>query len=240
MRPRAAVPLALLAVALLAGACQQASAPGPAGQGDPAILAAEALDARDYPRAATLYRQALARDPDNLASHFGLGVAASHLGLRDEAVREMSLVLERGTPGSREVEVAEHWLRVVGALRRPLGFPPPAPEPERLPERATLEGRALYGPTPGDTRPMERLKLSLIGQPNSPTREARYTVRTDRTGRYRIVNAVPGTYQLTDRIAGPPTWRLRIELKPGETHLLDLTPANSVRVRDDFPNEPQG
>ena len=41
---------------------------------------------------------------------------------------------------------------------------------------------------------------------------------------------------LTDRVAGPVIWRLRVELQPSQEMTLSLTPANSVKVRDDFPN----
>ena len=47
----------------------------------------------------------------------------------------------------------------------------------------------------------------------------------------------PGVYKLTNRVAGKPLWRLRVELKPGESASLDLSPANSVTQRDDFPTE---
>jgi hypothetical protein len=40
---------------------------------------------------------------------------------------------------------------------------------------------------------------------------------------------------LTNRVAGQPIWRLRVELKPGEEKQLDLDPGNSIAVRDDFP-----
>jgi hypothetical protein len=40
---------------------------------------------------------------------------------------------------------------------------------------------------------------------------------------------------LTNRLAGQPIWRLRVELKPAEEKQLDLNPGNSVTVRDDFP-----
>ena len=237
-RPQIAV--GLLALGLLAGACQRPSAPPPQAAADDATEAAEALEAREYGKAALLYRRALAKDPDNLGLHYGLGVAASHLGLRPEAVREMTWVHERGERGSREVAVAEHWLRSVGALR-PTAWAPVSRrterEEERLPDRGRIEGRALFG-EPGDVRPMRRMKLSFIGQPGSPTKEARYTVRTDEDGRFRVANAIPGPYKLTDRIAGQPIWRLRVEVKPGETQALDLTPGNSVKVRDDFRGEP--
>jgi len=48
----------------------------------------------------------------------------------------------------------------------------------------------------------------------------------------------PGTYKISDRMSGPPTWRLRVEAKPGQLVLLDLGPGNSTRVRDDYPGQP--
>jgi len=40
---------------------------------------------------------------------------------------------------------------------------------------------------------------------------------------------------LTNRIAGQPIWRLRVEVAAAEEKQLELTPSNSVAVRDDFP-----
>jgi hypothetical protein len=40
---------------------------------------------------------------------------------------------------------------------------------------------------------------------------------------------------LTNKVAGSPTWRLRVKLAPGEITSLDLGEDNSARVRDDFP-----
>jgi hypothetical protein len=51
-------------------------------------------------------------------------------------------------------------------------------------------------------------------------------------------NLLAGSYKLTNRIAGQPIWRFRVELKPGEQKQLELTPANSTATRDDFPESP--
>jgi hypothetical protein len=40
---------------------------------------------------------------------------------------------------------------------------------------------------------------------------------------------------LTNRLAGQPIWRLRVELQPADEKLLELNTGNSVAVRDDFP-----
>jgi tetratricopeptide (TPR) repeat protein len=237
MGARAVAPALLLLLGLLAGACQKAPV-APQAEADLPALAARAMALGDYQQAAQLYRQALAREPESVPLRYGLGVAVSHLGRRDEAVRELSWVVDRGEPESSEVRAAEQWLKSVGALRRLA--PPAGPRPpETVPVagHGRLEGRALLASpdAPNDVQPQRRVKLSLIGQPNSPTKEARYTVRTDENGRYRFPDAIPGPYRLTDRIAGPPTWRLRVEIKSGETSSLDLTAANRVGVRDDFP-----
>jgi hypothetical protein len=82
---------------------------------------------------------------------------------------------------------------------------------------------------------MSRLQLMLVGQPGGGAEEARYRLRTDEEGRFAFKDVPPGAYMLTNRMAGKPTWRLRVELGAGEDAVLDLTSANSVKVRDDFP-----
>jgi hypothetical protein len=85
---------------------------------------------------------------------------------------------------------------------------------------------------------MPRLQLFLVGQPNSPTQLERYNLRTDEHGNFKFPDVVPGPYKLTNRVAGQPTWRMRVELKASEVKVLELTPENSVAALDDFP-EPQ-
>jgi hypothetical protein len=68
-----------------------------------------------------------------------------------------------------------------------------------------------------------------------PSRLHHYQRRTDEEGRFRFAGVPPGTYKISDRMSGPPTWRLRVEAKPGQLVLLDLGPDNSTRVRDDYP-----
>ena len=100
---------------------------------------------------------------------------------------------------------------------------------------ARLEGRAVFAEASQSPQPMRRIQLFLMGQPNSPTKEERYNLRTDEEGRFKFPSIVPGPYKLTNKIAGQPTWRLRVELKPSQEMFLELTPANSVSARDDFP-----
>ncbi len=212
MRTRA---LALLGLLVLAGAaCQSQTAPPPARvEMDAAGRAGAALEAGRYVEAVGLFREALARTPDNVALRFGLAVALSYTD-RGAAIREFQWVMVNAQPGSQEQADAQAWLRRAGAL-------PAAP--------------ALFAEEGAQPEPMPRLQLFLMGQPNSPTKDERYNLRTNEDGSFKFPNVPPGPYMLTNRIAGQPIWRLRVELKPGDEQQLDLNPGNTVSVRDDFP-----
>ena len=84
---------------------------------------------------------------------------------------------------------------------------------------------------------MPRMQLFLVGQPGSPTQKERYNLRTDEEGNFKFPDVIPGPYKLIDRVAGQPIWRLRLELKPSETKVLELTQDNSLARQDDFPEQ---
>lgn len=227
---------ALAALALLVGGCYTSPAPAPRADVDEARLAAGALDTGDYARAADLYRRAVAKAPDSLPLHYGLAVAASHLDLKPEAIREFRWVLDRGKAGEIEVENARNWLVKVGALRlsrEEAAAPSRTSEPTES-ARASVEGRAvsIAGSSP---EPLKRAQIFLVEQPG---RARQYRLRTDEEGRFRFPDVAPGVYKLSDRIVGPPQWRLRVEATPGQAIVLNLGPDNSTKVRDDFPGQP--
>jgi len=231
---------ALLAFLLLA-ACQSPSPPTrPTSSEEPAVIAARALAAGRYADAAQLYRQALGEAPGKMELHYGFAVASTYLDRRDDAIREFRWVVQYGRPNATEVDAARQWLIRAGVV------PPAAfaavnakgPEKERTAGNASLEGRAVFADGGNPPQPMERLQLFLVGQPDSPTQRERYNLRTDEHGNFKFPDVVPGPYKLTNRVAGQPTWRLRVDLKASEVKVLELTPANSVAALDDFP-EPQ-
>ena len=88
----------------------------------------------------------------------------------------------------------------------------------------------------GGQASVSRRMLILYGLADSATKDQRYQVRTDDNGRFRFPSLPPGPYMLTDAVAGPRNWRLRVELQPSQAATLDLTPANHIKVKDDFPN----
>jgi tetratricopeptide (TPR) repeat protein len=231
---------ALFAVLLLV-ACQAPSPPTrPTSSEDPAALAGRALAAGRYADAAQLYRQALGEAPGKMELHYGLAVTSTYLDRRDDAIREFRWVVQYGRPDATEVDAARQWLLRAGIVP-PAAYTPvnaKGPEKERTAGNASLEGRAVFAEGGNPPQPMERLQLFLVGQPNSPTQLERYNLRTDERGNFKFPDVVPGPYKLTNRVAGQPTWRLRVELKASEVKVLELTPANSVASLDDFP-EPQ-
>jgi hypothetical protein len=238
---RRAVALGLIALGLVLAACQSPPRPGsgPAAEG-PGARAARALEAGRYAEAAELYREALAESPGKVRLHYGLGVASSFLDRRDDAVREFRWVVRYGAEGTPEVKAARQWLVRAGAMPAIVAVSesPDRPEPEREAGYASLEGHAVFAEAGQEPKPMRRLQLFLVGQPNSPTQRERYNLRTDEEGKFKFPNVVPGPYKLTNRVAGQPIWRLRVELKASETKLLELTPANSLAAQDDFPEQP--
>ena len=233
MSPRT---IALFGFLVLAGpACQaQTSTPPARAEADPEARAGAALDAGRYTEAVALFREALARTPESVALRYGLAVALSYTD-RGDAIREFQWVLAKAQPGSRERVESHAWLARAGVLPSVRTASSRSAEPERQAGNAVLVGRALFAEAAAKPEPMRRLQLFLMGQPDSSTKEERYNLRTDEDGGFRFPNVPPGPYMLTNRLAGQPIWRLRVELKPAEEKQLDLNPGNSLSVRDDFP-----
>jgi len=221
--------------------CRQSPPPPPKAAAidpDPFERARVAMDRREYGIAVELLRQALARRPADLGTHYRLGVSASYLDHNDEARSEFEWVVAHGAPGAPEVQLARNWLesRNTGsraALPSQSAAPPASvgeePSP-RNPEMASLVGRAV-----GHDGVKARLQLFLKSVPGTPGKNEYHILRTDQQGNYRFAEVVPGEYVLTDAIAGPPTWRLRVSLAKGDHLVLDLSSANQTTIRDDFP-----
>ncbi len=229
----------LLVLVVTLAACQGAPPPSRPAAKDGGTLAAQALERGDYGSAAELYRSALLADPEGMGLHYGLAVAASHLDRKPEAVREFTWVLERAPADSDEAKVARRWLLGAGALPRTASAAPDVREPDENPIKdqekqayATVDGRVVFDEVPGAVAPMKRMQLLLYDHPN---KENYFRMRTDDAGHFRFDNVPPGIYKITDRVAGTPTWRLRVELKAGQALTLELNPGNSTRARDDFP-----
>ncbi len=226
--------LASVAVLLAAGGCGEGPATPvqAAAQRDLMVEAVEAMARRDWAGAAPLLRRLLERSPDHFEAHYRLAVSASHLDLIEEATREFEWVVAHGVQDSPEVRIAREWL---AARRRgtPTETATAAPAPD--PARATLSGRVIWEEG-GVVQPRPWVRLFLQGLKGTPVEDEFFRVQSDQSGAYQITGIPPGEYRLTDRGSGATTWRLKVTLKAGQSAVLDLSPANSVRVRDDFPD----
>jgi len=223
---------AMIAVVLLG--CTSPPPPRPvAATPDVEADAMAAVGRADWASAADLLRRALRQSPTSAKLHYHLGVAASHLNVRDEAIREFQWIVANLAPELSEAQEARAWLIEAGVLARPAEAATPAPEPAiaETGGNSGIRGQVLWA----DGRPTARVQLFLKGVPNSPNANEQWVLRTDDGGRFEFTRIPPGTYMLTNRIAGSPTWRLRVKLAPGEVTSLDLGEDNSAKNRDDFP-----
>ena len=223
----------VVALALVVG-CTSPPPQGPApAVRDAAADALAAVERGDWASAAPLLRQALGRDPANAKLHYHLAVAASHLDLRDEAIQEFRWILANLAPELPEAQEARRWLTNAGVLARPTetAAAPSGQITEETPGDSGVEGQVLWA----DGRPTARQQIFLKGAPKSPNQTLQWVMRTDDNGHFAFKRIPAGTYMLTNKIAGAPTWRLRVTLAPGQTTTLDLSEANSAKVRDDFP-----
>lgn len=224
----------IMSILTLALGCQETPRLQPPVGSPPDLLgrAREAMKRNDYETSAGLLRQVVGKSPDNVEAHHLLAVSASWLDLTDEAEEQFEWVVAHGDPDSQEVKDAREWLRAWRS-RAHGGASSPAPA-ATSPDRAMLSGRVVWNKD-GGTRPQPHLRLFLKGIKGTAVEDEFHRVQTDEQGRFRIPDLVPGEYSFTNRVAGPPIWRLKVALKAGEELQLDLTPENSVKVRDDFP-----
>lgn len=226
---------ALLVLALLAGC---GTPPSTSSKPDAGAQALGLFEQGDCAGAAPLLRQALASASGQLALHYALGVCAAQLDIRQEAITEFQWVLANA-PDSPEAGVAREWLTAVGVLRKPDETPSATPNTAAVePDvgRTTVRGQVVWddGQSPV---PTYRLQVFLKGRPGTDTAAFQYMVRTDREGRFRFDRIPPGTYKLTNQLAGKPVWRLRVNVPADGALDMNLTAANSTAARDDFPED---
>jgi hypothetical protein len=202
---------------------------------DSATEGLAALQHHDWERAAALLRQALVLDPTSVKLHYGLAISASHLARRDEAIREFQWILANASAGSPEAQTARQWLTEAGIMPGPARMTTESTPDETVGEsgiRGRVRSASGDQPVSGS-----RLQLFLKGLPGTSTAGRQYVLRTDPEGRFEFKRIPVGTYKLTNRVAGRPVWRLRVELPSASSIDLDLSSENSVEVRDDFPDD---
>jgi hypothetical protein len=231
--------LVLVCLAAALGACGS-PAPAPTTEYDVVAEAMKAFDKSDWVLAARLLREAIVKQPDDVRLHYSLAVCATHLDLRDEAIREFQWVVAHAPANSPEAVAARNWLTAAGVMvasassggagDRAAGAPV---DPDRS-SKSAVRGQVSWNEGEPPVK-LTRLQLFLKGINGTPTKDVHLVLRTDEEGRFEFKNVPAGTYRLTNRIAGEPLWRLKVDVAADQTVSVDLTPQNTVRVRDDFP-----
>jgi len=179
----------------------------------------------------------------NSGNRNGPGRSAASLAYGDERSPEEARVgsaadvsvLRRIRIGGTVASVFTTTATEVGSFAQPAptetAAAPSGQITEETPGDSGVEGQVLWA----DGRPTARQQIFLKGAPKSPNQTLQWVMRTDDNGHFAFKRIPAGTYMLTNKIAGAPTWRLRVTLAPGQTTTLDLSEANSAKVRDDFP-----
>jgi hypothetical protein len=232
-----------LVILVLSAACQRPATP-PAVElsvatEDPGDAAQRAFDKRDWQASAALFREAIVRDGEKMPYHYRLAISATWLEDRAEAAREFQWVFEHAAPGTEEYQAARSWLTEAGLVRdaKPVdtAVSPEAEDKDKRAEgRGGVTGTVVWAEGTEATAPKRRQQLHLIGLRDTPSQGQSYVVRTDEQGHYQFKDVRPGPYKLTNTLGLEPTWRMKVEIKAGGSPVVDLSPDNSVKVRDDF------
>ena len=235
------------AALLLTLGCQQSPGPGVSQSG----LAAGSLTLRlkqegdaalakgDYPNAALKLQQAVNQEPADMSLRYALGTALSYLNRREEAAQEFTWVVERGAPGSQEVQMARRWLVSAGypveAAQTAVttAAAEPAVAPGSYTPKNRVKGKMEWpGVTPPET--LIPVHVTLVGEA-SGNREFNKT-RRFRLGRFYEFWDVPaGKYQLIAKAGDTVLWEQKVAVEADKDTLLDLSAANSSVSPREFP-----
>jgi tetratricopeptide (TPR) repeat protein len=236
------------AALLLTLGCQQSPGPG-VSKGAPAAgsltlrLKQEgdaALAKGDYPTAALKLQQAVNQEPAEMALRYALGTALSYLNRREDAAQEFTWVVERGAPGSQEVQMARRWLVSAGypVVTAEPAVAAAAAEPAVAPGSYTPKNRVKGKMEwPGVTPPATLIPVhvTLVGE--EPGNREFNKTRRFRLGRFYEFWDVPaGKYQLVAKAGDTVLWEQKIAVEAADKDAqFDLSAANSRVSPREFP-----
>ena len=242
--------LLVAAAVIFLVACQQSPPPGPAKAPVGSLTAqlraeGDQLAARgEYAAAVVKYQAAVNQEPGEASIWFALGTALSHLGQREGTIEAFRRVLQLGSPGSEEVQVARRWLVSAGVLSESVALAPASVS------RATTEPTAAGQPPPGPkgmlrgktewkgVSPENLIMVKIILSGDEPTTQGRSFARNIKLGEpYAFENVPPGSYRLMANAGRTQLWEERVYVETDKQTVFNLSPANSPVSTDEFPGE---
>jgi hypothetical protein len=162
-------------------------------------------------------------------------LALAALALAAGCSRPVTVPSVARAPHAEEVMVAAE--RPATALAaRPVSRPVEARESTDVVTEEIAGDGAIGGWVIWAEGPTDQVKLVLKGAPETPQAHLQWIARTDADGRFDFTGIPAGSYMLTNRVWGSPTWRLEVSVRAGERVSLDLSQTNATLVRDDFPD----
>ncbi len=238
--------LVLSLVAFFLG-CQQAppSGPGNVPVGSLTIQLkqeGDALAARgDYDAAVVKYRAAVRQEPGEAPLWFALGTALSHLGQREGTIQAFQRVVELGTSGSQEVEVARRWLVSAGLLTGSILVASSTASDAESDSRAATAPSGPKGTLRGKTEwkgvtPQNLIMVKLIISGEEPTTQGQSFSRSINLGQpYAFENVPSGAYRLVASAGRTHLWDEKVYIETDKQTMLNLSPANSSVSTEEFP-----
>jgi len=238
----------LIAAALLAG-CREAPPTPPKTEvaqapGDPRADGEAAARRGDWATAATRYREALQRSPNDLALHFALGSAFSQLDRHVDAIEEFSWVVQHSEPNRSEVVVARQWLQQATGSRRPDERPSATDSSRDTSAGATpitpdahvglIEGRTEWpGLGPHEKRRLSvHLRLRGEGETNASINKR---LNMEIGMPFELGRVPRGNYRLVGESRGVTLWDVPLTVETDKTTNIELSPGNSSVRPSDFP-----
>jgi hypothetical protein len=181
------------------------------------------------------YQAALNEAPADISIRYALAVALSYLpARRDEAVEQFRMVLQRGTPGSPEVNGAREWLASARELEgsessaRTSASAAPSTSTAEIPDpkKGHVLGKIVWGDIEPRTK-MVRVNVSLVGD-EVETRDVRLSRPDFKIGKgYEFKNVPPGAYRVVGEIGGASVWDVKVAVAAEKDTTLDLNQSNA-------------
>jgi hypothetical protein len=203
---------------------------------DHKALAGELERRGDWEGARRAYEDAIRAEPGDFRLRYRLGVALSHLDMREDATGVFKWVVANGPHASEEVRLAQQWLEA--AITKAVAAAPSSGSASSTATNSPVEGRgAVRGRTEWTTldlnKVVPRIQIQLASN-DPPPRQRLYSTRVLLNEPYEIKGVVAGQYRLTAQSGMTRLWEMSITVAEDSPTVVDLTQSASVAPPDTF------